>query len=569
MINCQLFCRRIISRAAVEFITVRMATNKRKLFCLNAEQKREICVYFSNNQSKTHKDIADVFSVKFNHPVSRRTVGDIIAAKEKWMDVTCNEAKKQRLGKHHDLEAALQVWFASTRSQNVVITDAVLREKAKQFGGDLGITDFHYSNGWLQRFKGRCGIASQTICGESAGVDPNVISRGRLQAAQWIKDYALCDVYNLDETGLFYRMPPDRSLTTADKTKGVKKPKDRISVMLCANADGSDKLRPLIIGKTQKPRCFKQFNPSLYCDYYANKKAWMVNGILREFLVSFNRRMAREKRKVLLLMDNAPSHLIPENLRNVRCEFLPPTTTSHLQPMDAGIINAYKAHYRGHLVRFIVDAIDGGRPTRVEISDAIRWTKLSWDAVTADTIINCWHHTGILPPAEPSQAGGERGESDASPSTATGTTTPVTPRSLQRDFGNLFERLSQSLNIPAELLMTADEYVGVDSQLETSESMADSDILAMVTSQASQESDGEEGEEGDGEDDDDAEPESDGRVAPTAAGSAIDTLMRYFEQNPLSTADDIYHLSVIKRRIDFMRVSSQKQSSICDFFKSK
>ena len=99
----------------------------------------------------------------------------------------------------------------------------------------------------------------------------------------------------------------------------------------------------------------------------------MVNGILQDFLKSFDRRMARENRHVLLLMDNAPSHIIPKKLNHVRCEFLPPTTTSHLQPMDAGIINAYKAHYRRYLVRrFHVDATDAGRTPRVEISDAIR-----------------------------------------------------------------------------------------------------------------------------------------------------------------------------------------------------
>ena len=39
--------------------------------------------------------------------------------------------------------------------------------------------------------------------------------------------------------------------------------------------------------------------------------------------------------------------------------------------MDAGIINALKAHYRGYLVRYIVEAIDGVRQPRGEISDAI------------------------------------------------------------------------------------------------------------------------------------------------------------------------------------------------------
>ena len=71
--------------------------------------------------------------------------------------------------------------------------------------------------------------------------------------------------------------------------------------------------------------------------------------------------------------------------------------------MDADIINAFKVHYRGNLVCFIVDATDGDRPTRVEISDAIRWTKLSWDEVTANTIINSWRHTCILQHDEPRQ----------------------------------------------------------------------------------------------------------------------------------------------------------------------
>ena len=58
------------------------------------------------------------------------------------------------------------------------------------------------------------------------------------------------------------------------------------------------------------------------------------------------------------------------------------------------------------------------------------------------------------------------------------------------------------------------------------------------------------------------EPESDGWVALAVAGNAIDTLMGYFEQNELSTVDDIHQLSIIRRRVYFMHVSSQKQKSI-------
>ena len=535
---------------------------KRKLFCLTADQKKEICIYHSNNSNKSQQDIADFFTSKFGQPVSRRSVGDILSDKQKWMEYAraAIGSKKLRAGRHSDMESALQIWFTTARSQNVVITDAVLREKAKQFGSELGITDFQYSNGWLQRFKGRCGIASQVICGESAGVDPAVIRRGRQDAAEVIKGYSLRDVYNLDETGLFFRMLPDRSLTTKDKTKGAKKPKERISVMLCCNADGSDKLRALVIGKTLNPRCFKQFNPKLYCDYYANKKAWMVNGILQDFIKSLNRRMVRENRKILLLMDNAPSHIIPENMKNVRCEFLPPTTTSHLQPMDAGIINAFKAHYRRYLVRFHIDAIDAGRAPKVEVSDAIRWKKLSWDEVTSSTIVNCWHHTGILP-VQPELIDCSEGETSSSASAAE-TTSVVTQSkpALYRDFGNLFERLS----IPQELLMTPAEYMEIDNELPTSKLLTDEEIIQLVSGPSKVGSSDE--EDGEGEDEEEGEDSQLARVSHTDAAAAVDVLMRYFEQCQQATEDDIQPLCLIKRRVDSLLVAAQKQSSVLDFF---
>ena len=512
---------------------------KRKLFCLNAEQKKEICIYHTNHSSKTQLEISSVFSAKFSETVSRRSVGDIIACKEKWMQNQGPNSKKLRLGQHSNLDSALHLWFATARSQNAVITDALLREKAKHFGNELGITEFQYSNGWLQRFKLRCGIGSKKICVESAGVDSHILDRGRVNVARVIKDFELRDVYNLDETGLFFRMLPDRSLTTRDKTKGVKKPKDRISVMLCSNADGSDKLKPLIIGKTWKPRCFKQFNPKLYCDYYANKKAWMVNGILDEFLKSLNRRMARDNRHILMLMDNAPSHIIPETLTHIRCEFLPPNTTSHLQPMDAGIISAFKAHYRRYLCRFHVDAIDAGHTPKVEVSDAIRWTKLSWDEVTESSIKNCFCHTGILPPIEAAAMDAD-----------TQSTAP-----LHHDFGNIFERLG----IAYEQLMTPAEYLEVDNDLPTSAMMTDTEIVQLVSDgQAAGSSD----EDGAGSsDEDDA-----ASVSNDQAAAAIDALMNYFEQSDRATSDDIQGLCLIKRRVDCLRLSSMKQSSLLNYF---
>ena len=72
----------------------------------------------------------------------------------------------------------------------------------------------------------------------------------------------------MNETGLFYRLEPTATLTTA-AVPWKKKSQDRLTVALCSNADGTDMLKPLVIGKAAKPRCFNcGFDPSVYADYF-------------------------------------------------------------------------------------------------------------------------------------------------------------------------------------------------------------------------------------------------------------------------------------------------------------
>ena len=50
-------------------------------------------------------------------------------------------------------------------------------------------------------------------------------------------------------------MPPDSGLANK-QVSSVKGSKVRLTYALTENADGSEKLPPLIIGKAKKPRCF-------------------------------------------------------------------------------------------------------------------------------------------------------------------------------------------------------------------------------------------------------------------------------------------------------------------------
>ena len=86
-------------------------------------------------------------------------------------------------------------------------------------------------------------------------------------------------------------MPPDHGLSDK-KGSGVKGKKLRLTYLLATNADGSQKLPPLIIGKAQKPRVFKKKTGlQLGFNYRSNEKAWMTSTIYQEWLQDWDRRL--------------------------------------------------------------------------------------------------------------------------------------------------------------------------------------------------------------------------------------------------------------------------------------
>ena len=151
---------------------------------------------------------------------------------------------------------------------------------------------------------------------------------------------------------------PDRThALNTEKVSGGKKNKERVTAMVCANMDGSDKRKLMIIGKSKQPRCMKNVQ-SLPVTYESNANSWMTSHIYESWLRDFDRDMKLQDRKILLLVDNCPAHPQVADLTNIRLEFLPPNTTSILQPMDMGIISCLKKVYRRQMCGKLIASFD-------------------------------------------------------------------------------------------------------------------------------------------------------------------------------------------------------------------
>jgi hypothetical protein len=163
----------------------------------------------------------------------------------------------------------------------------------------------------------------------------------------------------MDETALFYNAQPKRTPDIKGKRcHGGKAYKDRVTVLLCCNADGGKKLRPLVVGKFEKTRCMESVT-HYPCNYKASKNAWMTGKIFREWLLCLKTKMVCKNRNILLLLDQCSAHNHEGlTLKHVRLLHLPANTTSYMQPLDQVIIYCLKRTYWKHLVYFMLQEIE-------------------------------------------------------------------------------------------------------------------------------------------------------------------------------------------------------------------
>lgn len=511
---------------------------KRKLVELTLERKKEVLDRLHGGA--TCRQVAEEFKI------SKSTVSKISTSRDEILRAweQNSNSKRKRILRKTDNESVNEKvlhFFFDCRSKNIPVSGPMLQEAALAAARSEGAHEFKASNGWLARFRGRHAIEHRSLSGEAAEIDTSAAEEWLKRVPDVTRGYEAKDIFNADETALFYRQIPKKSLVTkVDKCTGGKLAKERLSVLLCCSAAG-EKLKPLVIGHAACPRAFRQhkIQPShLPVHWFYNKKAWMTSAIFNEWLAGVNKQMRWEGRRILIIVDNAPSHIMTKNLPNVEVKFLPPNLTSAIQPLDQGIIQSVKLYYRKLLLSSLVSNAATCTTVseylkKVTVLDAIGWLASAWKEVHLETVRRCFARCGFA--EEASVCYGEIEDDDDT----------ETYDYFQERFG----------------LVSPEEYANLDQDVEVHDCGQDTSELHTAREQGS---DDERHSEDGSVEDKDAVPHHTAEDAFTA----FRTLEEYAYQALPHMASEVLDLKLrFERSLVDNAVKNAVQSKITEFFR--
>jgi hypothetical protein len=199
---------------------------------------------------------------------------------------------------------------------------------------------------WCQKFLRRRGLKVTSLHGEAASVDQELVISARSEIQRVFQHYSPKDVFNVDETAFYYGQTIKKVVLPLELTssqRGEKLDKRRVTLLLGANAAGTEWAPTQVIGNSARPRAPRAFHSrnginvtSLWhafgLVYDHNESSWQTRATFYQYMNRWNNELMRCDRKILVLVDNCSAHKIADKecFSNIRIHFLPPSTFSSI-----------------------------------------------------------------------------------------------------------------------------------------------------------------------------------------------------------------------------------------------
>ena len=93
----------------------------------------------------------------------------------------------------------------------------ILQQKSLELAKMLNINEdqLKFTNGWVWRFKQRNGLKKVHFSGEANSAPIETLPEECVRLHSLLAKYDKENIYNVDETGLFFRMEPNQTLSTS------------------------------------------------------------------------------------------------------------------------------------------------------------------------------------------------------------------------------------------------------------------------------------------------------------------------------------------------------------------
>ena len=139
---------------------------------------------------------------------------------------------------------------------------------------------------------------------EAGEVPEYTVSAWMENLLEVIRDYEVADIWNIYETGCFFKAPPEKGLAEKRSQASVgRKSKSRLTIPFFVIAAREKVIERLVIWRSATPRYFKNVQnreSALGTYYYFNQKSWMMTEIMTSVLSKINRKIEATNRKITL-----------------------------------------------------------------------------------------------------------------------------------------------------------------------------------------------------------------------------------------------------------------------------
>ena len=161
----------------------------------------------SVNESKLHSGRRAFWRVKAHNSMCYKKYKDTILRQEKLQ--VPHSVRRLLLANHPEVDQEMTEFMQFVRSQRLPVSRSLLQERARMAATRHNVLTFKASNGCIEKFLLRNPVQKSILLHCKGGACIPMYHTVRMQEIRaTVGAYPLHMVYNMDETGLFYRMGP-------------------------------------------------------------------------------------------------------------------------------------------------------------------------------------------------------------------------------------------------------------------------------------------------------------------------------------------------------------------------